>query len=82
MFKRVMVVLIVLMGLAVSATPSILHIFEPGVAKAAGNGMRWFYCKKCLLMIKSYPNALNYQSPCTNPKGSYHVWVNDGPVKK
>ena len=29
MFKRVMVVLIVLMGLAVSATPSIFHIFAP-----------------------------------------------------
>jgi hypothetical protein len=81
MFKRVMVVLIVLMGLAVSATPSILHIFEPGVAKAAGNGMRWFYCKKCLLMIKSYPNALNYNVRCTSPSGGKHEWVDAGPVK-
>lgn len=81
MFKRVMVVLIVLMGLAVSATPSIFHIFAPTKAEAA-NELCWYHCKKCLLMIKSYPNALNWQSPCTNPKGSYHVWVNDGPVKK
>ena len=80
MFKRVMVVLIVLMGLAVSATPSIFHIFAPTKAEAA-NVLCWYHCKKCLLMIKSYPNALNYNVRCTSPSGGKHEWVDAGPVK-